>query len=269
MYAECPHCHAIFRVTQELLEKADGKVRCGQCKKVFAAVTEPPSEKESLQSHWEDHSEESTAPSIPSSQPSFTDPGKPSQDTAHAKLKIPSVFPADLSEFLPVAYRNPRYKLRLRLPKISPTVIAACLLFLFFGQYSVTHRQELAAYPVLRPPLKLLCAITGCEILPQRNLEKIKLLSHSVLTHPNRKNALLIQASMSNQAKFEQDYPIIQIRLGNFKGHTISLRRFGANEYLDDKQPHPEKMPIDKTISIELEVIDPGEKALAFEFEFL
>jgi hypothetical protein len=79
----------------------------------------------------------------------------------------------------------------------------------------------------------------------------------------------MIKASMANRANFEQDYPIIQISLGNIKGRTIAMRRFGANEYLDDKQPHPEKMPIDKTIPIQIEVIDPGEKALGFEFEFL
>jgi hypothetical protein len=79
----------------------------------------------------------------------------------------------------------------------------------------------------------------------------------------------MIKASMANRATFEQSYPIIQISLGNIKGQTIAMRSFGANEYLDNKQPHPERMPIDKPVSIQIEILDPGEKALGFEFEFL
>lgn len=41
MYTECPHCHAIFRVTQKILKAANGKVRCGECKAIFQAVKPP------------------------------------------------------------------------------------------------------------------------------------------------------------------------------------------------------------------------------------
>lgn len=269
MYAECPHCQAIFRVTQELLDKADGKVRCGQCKKVFAAVTEPPSDKVDFASTKENPEKDDTASSPPSSEQPIANPEQPSQGSRQAKLKIPNVFPADLSEFLPIAYLDPRRKLKLHLPTISLTIIAFCLLSVFFAQYLHAHHRELATYPALRLPLKILCAVTGCKIQPPRDLDKIKLLSHGVYTHPNLKNTLMIKASMANRANFEQVYPIIQISLGNIKGRTIAMRRFGANEYLDNKKPHPEKMPIDKTIPIQIEVIDPGEKALGFEFEFL
>lgn len=42
MYAECPNCHAIFRVTPEILAKANGKVRCGECQTVFVAAVDNP-----------------------------------------------------------------------------------------------------------------------------------------------------------------------------------------------------------------------------------
>jgi len=268
MYAECPHCHAIFRVTQQILEKANGKVRCGQCKKVFAAVTKTPSV-EADSALRKNHGKDNPGPDTSFSEHPVTRPGEPSHNSGRAKLKVPDVFPADLSEYLPVTYRGPRRKLRLRLPRISSTIVAFFLLFVFFAQYLNVHHQKLAAFPSLRPPLKILCAMTGCTIQPPRDLDKIKLLSHGVYSHPRIKNALLIKASMTNRAKFEQNYPIIQISLHNIKGHTIAMRRFGANEYLDGKQPHPEKMPIDKTIPIRIEVIDPGERALGFEFEFL
>ncbi len=37
MYTECPNCHTVFRISEELLAVADGKVRCGQCRAVFNA----------------------------------------------------------------------------------------------------------------------------------------------------------------------------------------------------------------------------------------
>lgn len=42
MYAECPNCHAIFRVTPAILEQANGNVRCGECQTVFKAMIESP-----------------------------------------------------------------------------------------------------------------------------------------------------------------------------------------------------------------------------------
>lgn len=48
MYAECPNCHAIFRVTPEILTQANGSVRCGECHQVFRAAVEAPSSPESV-----------------------------------------------------------------------------------------------------------------------------------------------------------------------------------------------------------------------------
>lgn len=81
MYTECPHCHAIFRVTQAILQAAGGKVRCGECKTVFQAVhpvpkpakaRKPPVEK----SQQTDTPEKETAPSF-------------SDDTPHSENREP------------------------------------------------------------------------------------------------------------------------------------------------------------------------------------
>jgi len=274
MYAECPHCHAIFRVNQEILSQAKGRVRCGQCKEIFAAVEETSPENKTTPSETLplpdiDATVQITTDSS-SAQPSFVNPDQPSQYPQRAKLKIPDIFPANLSEFLPVTYSEPRKKFKLPFSlRVSPSIIAFSLVLLFFAQYIRTHRVELSTYAALRPPIKALCAISGCEIHPKRNLKKIKLLNHGVYAHPNIKDALIIKASMVNRADFEQDYPIVQVKLGNIKGQTIAMRRFNANEYLDDSVPLKAKMPIGQSIPILIEVADPGEKALGFEFEFL
>ena len=38
MYTRCPHCHTYFKISAEHLKKAGGKVRCGQCNKVFNSI---------------------------------------------------------------------------------------------------------------------------------------------------------------------------------------------------------------------------------------
>ena len=38
MYTRCPHCQTYFKITTEQLKKAGGKVRCGQCAKVFNSL---------------------------------------------------------------------------------------------------------------------------------------------------------------------------------------------------------------------------------------
>lgn len=46
MFTQCPKCEAAFRITAELLQQADGQVRCGNCERAFNALDhlyeEPP-----------------------------------------------------------------------------------------------------------------------------------------------------------------------------------------------------------------------------------
>ncbi|MDH5484655.1 MAG: zinc-ribbon domain-containing protein, partial [Gammaproteobacteria bacterium] len=37
MQTECPHCHTVFRVSEEQLERADAQLRCGHCLAIFTA----------------------------------------------------------------------------------------------------------------------------------------------------------------------------------------------------------------------------------------
>ncbi len=38
MYTRCPHCQTYFKISADQLKKAGGKVRCGQCTKVFNSL---------------------------------------------------------------------------------------------------------------------------------------------------------------------------------------------------------------------------------------
>ncbi|MCK5647303.1 MAG: zinc-ribbon domain-containing protein, partial [Gammaproteobacteria bacterium] len=38
MYTHCPNCDTHFEITQEYLNIANGKVRCGKCDHIFNAL---------------------------------------------------------------------------------------------------------------------------------------------------------------------------------------------------------------------------------------
>ncbi|MDH5710766.1 MAG: zinc-ribbon domain-containing protein [Gammaproteobacteria bacterium] len=63
MQTQCPHCHTVFKVSDEHLKMADGFVRCGVCKEVFNAI--PDKAKATLQAHQERPSAKDTTASQP------------------------------------------------------------------------------------------------------------------------------------------------------------------------------------------------------------
>src|SRR3970040_414114 len=40
LFTRCPECHTTFRISEEMLSKAAGQVRCGRCSNIFNAHLE-------------------------------------------------------------------------------------------------------------------------------------------------------------------------------------------------------------------------------------
>lgn len=149
------------------------------------------------------------------------------------------------------------------------TLAGLFLLLTLTLQYLHSHHDQFAAYPETRPLIETLCKITGCSISPQRDLSAIELLNHGIYAHPTAENALIIKALIRNQSDFPQPYPSIELTLADLNDRKIALRRFGPGEYLNEKPSEDGLMPVNKNIPVHLQVLDPGQEAVAFEFEFL
>jgi hypothetical protein len=136
------------------------------------------------------------------------------------------------------------------------------------GQYLYFHRNEYASNPTLFTFLTTACKWLNCTLEPFHDMDQIDLINRNVYSHPNVSNALVITATLANHAPLPQPYPLIQVSLKNLQGQTIAARRFRPNEYLN--QPHiPDAMmQPGEPVHVSIEVADPGESALAFEFEF-
>lgn len=307
MYAECPNCHAIFRVTPSILAQANGRVRCGECQTVFTAVVEtqeptdidqdattpelgtsPETEQidltaeemaELFSSEVEEEVLEPRHPEPPVEETVYQEQSTEPQSELFGEKDLPQPQPRQQDPEYQASQAHSRETVRAT-PRTEHHsvfdnhtllgILGLCLLMLLFGQYLYKNRDELVQYPSMRPMLETLCSVTGCELAARVSLGQIELLNHGIYSHPNETDALMIKATIVNHAQFKQPLPIIELSLSNIRGEKIALRRFGPSEYLPASEAVEDSlMDSEKQINISLQVKDPGKDALAFEFEFL
>jgi predicted Zn finger-like uncharacterized protein len=136
-------------------------------------------------------------------------------------------------------------------------------------QLAYLQRDRLADHPQAGPIVVDICKrIPGCELAPKRDLSQLQLVSRNVYSHPNIESALMINAVIVNAANFSQPFPVLLVSMSDVHGKVVAERYFHPAEYLPEK-PEAADMQPGKAISVNLEVMDPGQNALAFELDFL
>jgi len=254
MQTECPHCHTIFSVQSTDLESADGQVRCGHCLAIFAADDPQNIVNDDDQANIE--AIEEAEETIEETVTTF-----PEEDIEHT-----------IADVIPPELRAETRKAKPRFGFIGTTLlILAILASILAGaaQYAYYNRASLIKITELRPWLEKACVYANCT-LPQAKDTKLFLLSSkNIFTHPNVKNALMVSATIVNQADFTQDFPIVELRFSNVRGETIAARRFSPEEYLHIPRNQISKMLPDTPVSFILEIKDPGNEMVSYEFDFL
>lgn len=113
------------------------------------------------------------------------------------------------------------------------------------------------------------CQWFSCaKITEAVDLNAISLLSRKIRPHPGRDEALIISASMINANENKDIFPALEIILSDLDGQVVAMRRFVASEYV------PEEIlkagfVANTIIPINLEIVSPGENAVAFEIGFV
>ena len=249
MQTECPHCNTVFRVKESELEQADGQVRCGHCLAVFTA--DNPYNTVDLR----------TQNNIIESPDINEEDFLSSPDATNI-----------VADVIPPELRAESRKGKKRFGFIGTLVLTLAILTAIsaiFLQYAFYNRNNLVKIAELRPWLNIMCQQTGCTLPPPKDRKLITLSSKNIFSHPNTKNALMISASIVNQADFAQDFPIIELRFEDVRGQPIAGRRFSAIEYLGIPEDQISKMQPDVSINISLEIKDPGNDMVSYEFSFL
>ena len=156
--------------------------------------------------------------------------------------------------------------------RIVWVLLVSLLLVFLLGQFAYLKREELAKYPSIRPILEQACgvlsAVVECTVPDPRDLDAIVIVDRNVVSHPNAKNALLITSTVNNEADFVQMYPQLVLTFSDINQKVLARRTFKPDEYLAKGVDIGAGMQPNVPIKIMLEIVDPGEAAVNFEFDF-
>jgi len=151
-------------------------------------------------------------------------------------------------------------------------IVIVVLLFVLLGQFAYLKREELAKYPSVRPVLEQTCAILSaiipCEVPAPRDVSAIVIVERNVVSHPNAKNALLITSTINNEADFDQQFPELVLTFSDINQEVLARRTFKPEEYLAKGVDIHSGMKAKVPVKIMLEIVDPGEAAVNFKFDF-
>ncbi len=146
------------------------------------------------------------------------------------------------------------------------------LILLLVFQYAYFQRDALAQRAALRPWLEQLCALTRCELPLQRDLRRIKVVARDlrpVPETPATPRGLRVTITILNEAPFPQPYPTLDLRFYDLEERLVAGRRFPPQIYLPPGMDLKKGLAPDTPLPIVLDLVDPGEEAVNFRFEFI
>ncbi|MEO8461252.1 MAG: zinc-ribbon and DUF3426 domain-containing protein [Dokdonella sp.] len=281
MYAQCPDCRSVFQVSATDLAAAAARVRCGHCGAGFDALRSlsdalPEGDIDALPLHDGALPPPSldapvyrtrVSPEYSLFAPDQLPPSSTSQKsltTASSDIEIPSHAPEPFSAPDFVRRRSSR-----RPTRNWPWVVACLILLLgLSGEIAWAERARLAGDPAIRPLFQQICEVLRCQLPMQHDASTLALVSRDIRPHPSVANALIISATLRNQAAYTQPFPVIRITLSDLDDQRIAMRRFRSGEYVADPGARSRGLAPGMDAAVVFEVADPGRDAVAFEFGF-
>jgi predicted Zn finger-like uncharacterized protein len=301
MQTQCPHCGTRFRVTESQVNTADGFVRCSVCKEVFNALEV--AELDDLQQSLLDQEQADGKPPVEQTTTqdanAESDAGDGtyendvsedlSDNTAVDFNEAPATVESrkdtfdffdeinnePLSHVVPEQFRDSYTSSSGSFLSNLLWGVGTLLLIATLGiEYAWFNRDQLNQIPQLQAWTEKLCQRIKCNDITMRNPQKIELVSRNVYSHPNEKNALMINITMKNLAGFAQPYPVMQIKFSDVRGGDVAARRFLPDEYLPSEilqqaSPQARLFEANTNMSFTMEIQDPGKQAMTYEFDFL
>jgi hypothetical protein len=143
------------------------------------------------------------------------------------------------------------------------------LLLLLGLQWVYFNRAALAADERWRPLLERGCEVVHCALPFRMDVSRIDIINRDVRKHPTVKDVLLVNVSFRNRAEFIQPYPLLEVNFTNKSGDSVAMRRFSPSEYLGPDVDEVAGMAAESQVQAVLEVVDPGDEVVSFQFVFL
>ncbi len=147
--------------------------------------------------------------------------------------------------------------------------LSLALALLLLGQLAWVERYQLVRFPQLRAGLEFFCQPLQCDLPLRHDTSRLEMVERDVRDHPHVNGALLINATFINRAEFWQTYPVFEVSFSDVSGTPVAVRRFQPSEYLIGQQDISTGMAPGERAQLMLEVRDPGDRAVSFQFDFL
>jgi len=169
--------------------------------------------------------------------------------------------PDPLDEFDSVVEDYPS-ELRSKMIMLASAILVFILLMQIWS-----NRQAIAWSDTWGGAMTGVCVLLPCDLKPQRDISKIKLLQRQVSPDEELEETLDIKVMFVNQAHFEQPYPNIKIIFSDSNNNPVSTKIFKPAEYLKNSRQN-ELMPVNTEVHIEFKTDLEYPDALGFEFIF-
>ena len=260
MYTYCPNCLAIYQVTTDHLDQAAGQLRCGECRQIYRAIDYLFEDLAAARSVVEtqrassSESQEAVSRYAPLEIPAHEEPGwevtteaRPAGHTHSDSWQGRSVSMGDIGSGLTIGL----------------------LVLLLGSQWVYFNRDALAADDVWRSKVEHFCEALHCELPMRVDLDQVGIVERDVRKHPVVEDALLINVAIENRADFIQPYPLFEVSFTDKTGSPVAMRRFRPAEYLGKDIDLESGMSPQLPAQVVLEVLDPGDEAVSFQFGFL
>lgn len=190
----------------------------------------------------------------------------PHDEPLAATTRMGSATPYDNLRYDPIAVDgNGRSWLR----KTIWTLVIIALLGGLISQVAYFQLDRLSSIPELRPYYEQGCDILGCDLPPLVAIDRIQSQKLVVRTDPQKRDTLIVDAVITNQAGFEQPFPNIGLTFSNLNGDIVAQSVFEPDEYLAGEAQQMERMPSQTPIRISISIRDPGRDAVNYNLSFL
>jgi len=262
MYTQCPECLTIYKIGATALATSHGSVRCGHCNAVFDALRTLTEQSPNEQVQRLDANPAGGSP------PQLTVPALRPAVGQQTLMFDPDERPTRARRVSTPAFARTR-RARPTTRNWPWTLGASVLLLVLLAQVGYAERGQVADDVRIRPWLDRVCDTLGCRLPLRHEPAKLELLSRDIRPHPSVANALIISATLRNDADFAQAFPAVEISLSDLDENRVAMRRFLPPEYLGDNHSAAAGLAPGATAALVFEVADPGKNAVAFQFKFL
>lgn len=157
-------------------------------------------------------------------------------------------------------------------PAPAPTRRGEWLALLVLGvallvQVLAAEHARLAADARWRPVLQGACDVLGCSLPAWREPAAFSMLSRDVIAMPERTGVLRVQASIRNDARWPQPWPVLALSLSDGNGRLLGARRFQPGEYLG-RAAQSRLLGAGQAAQLAFDIIEPAPGVVAFDFRF-